>query len=257
MEEAEMSDAREFTRSDQSELIGVEGIWADVNIRVVIYPHSSKKDHITGDITITAVNHTNKAVKLEQAYELPIRRVSLASANIPDAETLRAVPKRNKLCVFFDDKPRTLGPGEKFTWRIAYERTTEVYLERILAYDLFIDPQLTFQGVPVRKHHFTLSVTLRTPDDAKWRKLSHWRLHQQNSLDINPKVSRSADDTAYTYAFDLIDEPFDVRIASVYELRSVVTKALHFIVAAAIIVFIEHGLATMLVKVGSWLGLGK
>lgn len=252
-----MSQAVELTETNHADRAGVEGIWADVDIRVVIHPHASKKDHITGDIKITAANHTKSSVKLEDPYELPIRRVSLAEAKITDAEPLRAVPKRNKLCVFFDDKPRTIAPGEKFIWHISYKRASEVYLERILAYDLFIDPQLTFQGIPVRKHHFTFSVTLRTPDDAKWRKLSHWRLHQQNSLDIYPETNRSPDATAYTYEFDLIEEPFDVRIASVYELRGFITKALHFVVAAAIIVFIEHGLAVMLVKLGSWLGIGE
>lgn len=249
-----MSETLEMLETDAS--ISQEGVWADVAIDVTLESYAKQRDRVVGIVTITARNNRSKQLRLTEPYSLPTRNAYTSKAvtgardqfHLQTAEQLSTIETKKTVNVYFGDGKRSVPEGEAFTWTIQYCRMAELYLDGILAYDLYIDPQPKFQGADVKKHHFTLAVTLRTPDDSRWRPLKRWRLHQKNTpLDLNPTVTHSTDSTIYDFGeFDLIDQTFDLRIAAVYGFTSWIAHAFQLAVAATIVVLIEHGPALFL-----------
>src|SRR6185436_7805135 len=210
--------------SDQSSATTVaapEGVWADVTIDVTLESFAEQADRISTTVIVGATNRTKASIELKEPYRLPARHVQNATSTLENNEKLQAAKTKDGIAVFFDG--RKISTGETIKWKVTYVRTAELYLNRILAYDLFIDPQRVFQDVPVINHHFeVVRVTLLTPDDAGWRPLRRWQLHQRNyPLSVNPKIIRSRDRTICEFGpFDITNESFDLRIAAVYGFKS-------------------------------------
>jgi hypothetical protein len=229
-----------------------QGIWADVKIDITIGSRAEENDPVAALVTITATNSTKTAIELKAPYRLPARKAFTVSAQVSDKEKLRAIAARDEISVYFDDRDRTIEAGGTFTWSLEYSRMSELYLGHILAYDLFIEPQQAFQNVPVIKHSFTLNVSLLTPDDARWRPLQRWYLHQRNSpLSINPEIEHSREQTIFKFGkFDLTDQSFDLRIAAMYGFKNWIARAFELTVAATLVTLLEHGPALLMKLAG-------
>lgn len=225
---------------------GPDGIWADVTIDVILEPYAAENDRISSTVTISATNRTKSDIVLKDPYQLPARKVQNVTSTLENNDNLDTTKTKNKLLVFFAD--RKLPAGETLKWTVKYVRMAELYLNHILAYDLFIDPQRIFQNVPIINHHLKVRVTLLTPDDARWRPLRRWHLHQRNyPLSVNSKISQSREQAICDFGtFDLTDESFDLRIAAVYGFKSWIAHAFELAVGAALVVLLEHGPALLM-----------
>jgi hypothetical protein len=232
-----------------------DGIWAEVSIDIEVRPSGKEYDRVHAKMSIAATNSTDRAIPLREPYRLPARNVFTVSARTQSNDVLRATASKSEICVRFDDRERTIQPNERFKWTVEYVRMAEVYFEEMLAYDIFIDPQQEFQGAPVRKHQFTIGVNLHRPEDEKrrWLWLKRWRIHQRNSLRLNPKPINSNAGSTYNFdTFDLLDEPFHLNIAAAYRFRSWIAHAFQLAVGAVSIVVIEHA-PTWLEQLSAWL----
>jgi hypothetical protein len=242
-----------MANSSNKPLQSSDGIWAKVNLAVVIRSYEHEMDRVDSVVTIRATNHTQQDIRLSEPYRLPVRKVFQARAYIGEysekSDTLQILLTQKldeEIIVYFASS--VLKAGETFTWTVTYSRMAELYLAHILAYDIFIDPQSTFQGVDVKKHEFSFSVTLAVPKNAKWTHFRHWNLHQQNPLKVNPTVTHGREKTTCVYTnFELAkDEAFDMRLAGVYEFKSWIGRAFHIAVGAASVTLLEHGPALIL-----------
>jgi len=223
-----------------------DGIWAKINTNIEICSSPQKYDRVKAIITITATNTTNTRVHLAEPYHLPARNVFVVTATTGSGEELRATASNNEICVRFDDRDRNIEPGEVFEWTVEYIRMSEVYFDSILAYDLYIQPQMLFQHVPVRKQQFAISLTLFTPEDERWwwLWLKRWRIQQRNSLKLSPAASSTNRAATYNFdTFDVLDEPFNLKVSAVYAFRSWIAHAFQLTVGAVTVVVIEHGLS--------------
>ncbi len=232
-----------------------DGIWAKVAIDIEVRSSDKKYDRVQARVSVAATNTTDRAIPLRDPYLLPARNVFTVSARTQSGDALTATASKSKICVRFDDRERIIQPNETFEWIVEYTRMAEVYFEEMLAYDIFIDPQQEFQNAPVRKHQFSIGVTLHRPEDEKrwWLWLKRWRIHQRNSLKLNPKPTNSNAGSTYKFdTFDLLDEPFDLNIAAAYRFRSWIAHAFQLAVGAVSIVVIEHA-PTLLEKLSAWL----
>lgn len=224
------------------------GIWADVDINVTIQSHEDKTDRVDSIVTIRATNHTGVDLPLTEPYRLPVRKVFDAHAYAGEycekpklEDVLLTQKEEDKVVVHF--RNHILKAKSTFVWTVRYSRMAELYLAHILAFDLFIDPQDTFQGVAVKKHDFTFSVTVLVPSSASWKRLRHWNIHQQNTLHVNPTVTHEHNHTTCVYGKFVLGagEAFDMRLAGVYEFKSWIGRAFHIAVGAAMVALLEHG----------------
>lgn len=223
-----------------------DGIWAKISTNIEIRSSPQKYDRVKAIVTITATNTTKTRVKVAEPYHLPARDVFVVTAKTGSNEELRATASNNEICVRFDDRDRSIEPGESFEWTVEYVRMSEVYFDSILAYDLYIQPQMSFQHVPVRKQQFTISFTLFTPEGERWwwLWLKRWRIQQRNSLKLSPAVSNANRVAVYGFdTFDVLDEPFNLKVSAVYAFRSWIAHAFQLAVGAVTVVVIEHGLS--------------
>lgn len=222
------------------------GIWADVTIDVTLEPYAEETDRINATVTISATNDTDSKIELREPYRLPARGVQNVTSTLDDGAKLPTTKHKDGITVHFPG--RGLSAHQVLTWTITYARAAELYLNHILAYDLFIDPLRDFQGVPIRNHHVNLRVTILTPDDARWRPLRRWYLYQRNyPLHVKPTLTQSRERAICDFpAFDLTDQTFDLRIAAVYGFKGLIAHAFQLAVAAVIVVLLEHGPALLL-----------
>jgi hypothetical protein len=232
-----------------------DGIWAKISTNIEVRPSPKTYGRVKATVTITARNTTNTCVHLAEPYHLPARNVFVVTAKTGSNEELRAIASNNEICVRFDDRDRNIEPGESFQWTVEYERMSEVYFDNILAYDLYIVPQLAFQRIPVCKQQFRISLTLFTPEGERWWSLwlKRWRIQQRNSLKLSPTASNANKAATYNFdTFDVLDEPFNLKVSAVYSFRNWIAHAFELAVGAVAIVVIEHGL-TWLEKLALWL----